>query len=267
MNKNTLFNNNHKTREIKTMNENECSTGIEYLDHLMGELRIGDNVVWETDAGSFIDLFVDRFSNHSLTIGHNLVYISFNRSPATIVKKLTKLPNQHKITLLDAFTSGKGGNDATFTRFYDVRDHSHAINTIRIDNPEDVSHFTKVLNEIEEKSGEGARYVFDSLTGMQDLWTDEVKTYKFFTYACPRLYDLNTIAYWILESGAHSYSFKANLEHVTQVSIEVSHIGSQIFLKVKKAENRYSNDMFKPQRFEVWGDEILFQVYEDYNLS
>lgn len=263
MSKSDFDEKNWKISDSEAINENECSTGFGYLDHLMGGLLIGDNVVWETDAGSYIDLFVDKFAHSSLQSGNNLTYVSFNRSPATIVKKLSKLPNQHKITLLDAFTSGKGGNDITFTKFYDIRDHSHAINVIRIDHPADVSYFTKVLNEIEEKSGEGARYIFDSITGMQDLWTDEIKTYKFFTYACPRLYDLNTIAYWILESGAHSYSFKANLEHVTQVSIEVSHTGSQLFLKVKKAEDRYSNNMLKPQKFEVWGDEILFQEAGD----
>jgi transcriptional regulator with XRE-family HTH domain/KaiC/GvpD/RAD55 family RecA-like ATPase len=241
------------------MNVIQCSTGIEYLDQLLDGLKIGDNVVWEADAGAYIDLFVERFAQHSLSEGHNLVYVSFNKSPATIVKKLSKLPNQHNITLLDAFTAGKGDNDLTFSRFYEVKNHSHAINAIKVDNPADVSHFTKILNDIEEKSGEGVMYVFDSITGMQDLWGDEVKTYKFFTYACPRLYDLNTVAYWILENGAHSYNFKANLEHVTQVSIEVSHISSQLFLKITKAEDRYSSDMLKPQRFEVWGEEILFQ--------
>jgi transcriptional regulator with XRE-family HTH domain/KaiC/GvpD/RAD55 family RecA-like ATPase len=245
---------------LKNMtNEIQCSTGIEYLDQLIGGLRFGDNVVWETDAGSYIDLFVEKFSRNSLSAGHNLVYISFNRSPATIIRKLSKLPNQHKITLVDAFTSGKGDNDPTFTRFYENRDHSHTINAVKIENPADVSHFTKILNDIEEKSGEGARYIFDSITGMQDLWSDEVKTYRFFTYACPRLYDLNTVAYWILESGAHSHSFKANLGHVTQVVIEVSHSGSQLFLRVNKSEERYSSDMLKPQKFEVWGDDILFQ--------
>lgn len=235
------------------------STGIEYLDHLLGGLKIGDNVVWEADAGAYIDLFVEKFSQHSLSDGHNLVYVSFNKSPATIIKKLSKLPNHHKITLLDAFTSGKGDNDPTFARFYELREQSHAINVIKVDNPADVLHFTKILNEIEEKSGEGAMYVFDSITGMQDLWGDEVKTYKFFTYACPRLYDLNTVAYWILQNGAHSFNFKANLEHVTQVSIEVSHVGAQLFLRVTKAEGRYSSDMLKPQRFEIWGEEVLFQ--------
>jgi transcriptional regulator with XRE-family HTH domain/KaiC/GvpD/RAD55 family RecA-like ATPase len=237
----------------------ECSTGIEYLDRLIGELRIGDNVVWETDAGAYVDLFLDKFQRHSLNSGYNLIYVSFNRSPMTMVKKLSELPNQESITLLDCFTSGKGDSDATFTRFYESDDYSHKIDVIRVDNPMDVSQFTKVLNEVEEQKGEGARYVFDSVTGMQDLWDSESKTYRFFTYSCPRLYDLNTVAYWILEREAHTASFKANLKHVTQVVLEVSQIGGQLFLQVTKAENRYSPNMFKPQKFEVFDDEIVFR--------
>jgi transcriptional regulator with XRE-family HTH domain len=132
------------------------------------------------------------------------------------------------------------------------------MNVIRVDSPADVFQFREVLNDIEEKKGAGTRYIFDSVTGMQDLWGDEVKTYRFFTYSCPRLYDLDTIAYWILEKEVHTSSFKANLEHITQVAIEVSHKSGQLFLKINKAENRYSQDMFKPQKFEVWDDDIVF---------
>ncbi|MGQ9610190.1 MAG: RAD55 family ATPase [bacterium] len=179
------------------MDSLECSTGIDYLDQLLGELRIGDNIVWEIEAGSYVDLFTEKFSKHSLSINRKLIYISFNRSPATMIKRLAKLPNHEYITLLDCFTSGKGDNDPTFNRFYE-ENPIEKIKVVEVDNPSDVSSFIKGLSKIGETSGEGARYVFDSLTGIQDLWGDEVKTYKFFTYACPRLYDLNTVAYWIM---------------------------------------------------------------------
>jgi len=159
---------------------------------------------------------------------------------------------------LDCFTSGKGDNDSTFTRFYDSESRSTSMNVIRVAEPDDIAQFTAILNRVEEEKGEGARYIFDSITGMQALWGDEVKTYKFFTYSCPRLYDLNTVAYWILEKEAHTSSFKANLEHVTQISLELSHIGSQLFFKLTKAENRFSPSMFKPQKFEVRDDEVVF---------
>ncbi len=251
--------------EVRKMKKFECSTGIDYLDQLLGELRIGDNVVWETEAGSYVDLFTEKFARHSLSLNHKLIYISFNRSPITMIKRLVGLPNHECITLLDCFTSGKGDNDPTFNKFYE-ENHPEKIKSVKVENPSDVSHFIRVLNEIEEESGEGTRYVFDSLTGMQDLWGDEIKTYKFFTYACPRLYDLNTVAYWILEKGAHTSSFKANLEHVTQVAIDISNVNAQIFLKIIKAEGRYSPNMLKPQRFDIWGEEIVFHNTADKDI-
>lgn len=243
------------------MIDTKCSTGIEYLDHLIGGLRIGDNIIWETDAGAYIELFIEKFASHSLATNSDLIYVSFNRSPATMVKKLSSLPRQENITLLDCFTSGKGNKDYTFTRFYESDDQQREkikMNVIWVENPGEISHFAKTLNEVEEKSGEGARYIFDSMTGMQDLWGSEEKTYKFFTFSCPRLYDLNTVAYWILEREAHASSFKANLEHVTQVALEVSHTGGQLFLKLTKAENRQTPNIFRILKFEVWEDEIVF---------
>ena len=241
------------------MKNEECSTGIESLDSLLGGLQIGDNLVWETDAGAYVDLFVEKFARHSLAAGHNLIYVSFNRSPMTIVRKLSELPNQENMTLLDCFTSGKGDNDVTFTRFYETESAPGNMNVIRIDAPADTSQFRETLNAIEEEKGAGTRYIFDSVTGMQDLWGDEAKTYRFFTYSCPRLYDLDTIAYWILEKDVHTPSFKANLEHITQVALEVSRKNDQLLLKVNKAESRYSPDMFRPQKFEIWDNEIVFR--------
>jgi len=229
------------------------------LDRLLGGLSIGDNVVWETDAGAYVDLFVESFERHSLSTGHSLIYVSFNRSPMTIAEKLSALPDQKNITLLDCFTAGKGDNDPTFTRFYDSGNMRREMNVIKIDNPSDVSQFVKILNKVEEEKGAGARYVFDSVTGMQDLWGDETKTYKFFTYSCPRLYDLDTVAYWILERAAHTPSFRANLEHVTQVALEISHTNDQLFLRLIKAENRHSTNMLKAQEFEVWHNNIVFR--------
>jgi transcriptional regulator with XRE-family HTH domain len=93
---------------------------------------------------------------------------------------------------------------------------------------------------------------------MQDIWGNENLTYKFFTYSCPRLYDLQTVAYWILEKEAHTPSFKANLRHITQVAIELEKQDGELFLKAIKIEGRFPRSAFLPKHYEVWDEEIIF---------
>ena len=242
--------------------ESEISTGIPYLDNLLGGLRRGDNLVWESEAGTYIDLFVEKFIQHSLNLGDSVVYVSFNRSPMTVSQRLKGLPNPQKLTLIDCFTAGKGNNDQTFSRFYSEETEGFEHFVVKIEQPDDIVNFREVLHQIEDERGEGTRYIFDSLTGMQNLWEDETKTYRFFTYSCPRLFDLQTVAYWILEKDAHTSAFKANLRHVTQIAIDLSYQDEQLFLKVGKAEGRASPSLYKPQKFEVWDDSIVFRQAE-----
>jgi len=114
------------------------------------------------------------------------------------------------------------------------------------------------VDQIEDDKGAGVRYIFDSLTGMQDIWGDENATHKFFTYSCPRLYDLQTIAYWVLEKDAHTSSFKAKLRHITQVTLELDKENGELFFKVVKLEGRFSRNVFLPKRYEVWNNDIVF---------
>jgi transcriptional regulator with XRE-family HTH domain len=126
----------------------------------------------------------------------------------------------------------------------------------KIEDPRNIERFTATLNAIEDKLPPGARYVFDSLTGMQDLWGDESETHRFFTYMCPRLYDLGTVAYWILEKEAHSPRFKANLRHITQVVFDLSKRKNNLFLKALKLEGRQDREVFKPHPFEIHGQTV-----------
>ncbi len=71
----------------------KVSTGITYLDHLLGFLKIGDNVIWEVDAGTYVEIFFQRFIKYNLKNKFKVVYVSFNLSPATITKRLALLPN------------------------------------------------------------------------------------------------------------------------------------------------------------------------------
>lgn len=236
----------------------KISSGIGYLDHLLGFFKTGDNVIWEVEAGTYVEIFLQRFMEHTLKNGYRLVYVSFNASPSTLTKRVKHLPNLENLTILDCFTSGKGNNDPLFNQFYEKEKDKFGGIVIKVENPKDLSQFRMSMDRVEIERGPGVRYVFDSLTGMQDIWGDEDATYKLFTYSCPRLYDLQTVAYWVLEREAHTPSFKANLRHITQVAIELSRADGELFFKVIKIEGRFSRSAFLPKRYEVWDQDVIF---------
>ncbi len=236
-----------------TLPKNNISSGVKSLDTLIDGFSIGDNVVWEVEAGTGYNVFVRNFISRSFEESQKVIYVNFNRSPQTVLNDLRAILTPEHFTLIDCFTSGKGKNDNTFLKFYDKPESS---TVIKIEDPRDINRFTATLTTIEDRLPPGARYVFDSLTGMQDLWGDENDTHRFFTFMCPRLYDLGTVAYWILEKEAHSPRFKANLRHITQVVFDLSKRKNSLFLKALKLEGRQDREGFKPHQFDFHGDAI-----------
>ncbi len=232
----------------------KISSGIAGFDRLIDSFYIGDNVVWEVDSGAPYNIFVQNFLRQSFDDSQKIIYISFNRSPQSVLKSVINIINPEHFVLIDCFTSGKGKNDKTFARFYD---NPSNINTVRIENPKNIEQFTHSLNSIEDSLLPGARYVFDSLTGMQDLWGDENETYKFFTYMCPRLYDLDTVAYWILDKEAHSQKFKANLRHITQVVLELYEKREMLYIKALKLDMRQDREAFKQHTYEIESGKVI----------
>lgn len=234
----------------------KISTGIKDLDILIDSASIGDNMVWETEAGTSEDIFIQHFIRTSLDEKKEVIYASFNRSPQSILLHMDIPKEEGNLTILDCFTSGKGKSDRAFLKFYETP-HPEFPKIIRVNRPADISFFSETLNAIQDRLPEGARYVFDSLTGMQDLWGDENSTYKFFTYMCPRLYDLGTVAYWILEKEAHSQTFKANLRHITQVVLDLYKKRDKLYLKAVKLEGRTSREAFKPHAYEIEDSSVI----------
>src|SRR4030042_2675184 len=229
-------------------------SGITDLDNLIDSLYVGGNVVWEVEAGTAPEIFMLNFLRQSLSENRTVIYVSFNQSPHTILQKIGETTPKGNFILLDCFTSGKGKNDRAFTKFYENNGDSHVI---KVDDPRNIDQFTTLLASLEDNFQSGGRYVFDSLTGMQDLWGDENRTYKFFTYICPRLYDLGTVAYWILEKDAHSQKFKANLRHITQVVLELYKRKEKLWIKALKLEGRPNREAFKPHAYEIDAETVV----------
>jgi KaiC/GvpD/RAD55 family RecA-like ATPase len=72
------------------------STGIKDLDTLIDYAHIGDNVVWETEAGTSEDLFMHSFIQKSLKEKQNVIYVSFNRSPQSILLHINITENLNR---------------------------------------------------------------------------------------------------------------------------------------------------------------------------
>ncbi|KKM15656.1 hypothetical protein LCGC14_1693880 [marine sediment metagenome] len=240
------------------------SSGIDGLDALTTGFIIGDNVVWEIDSGASPNHFVNHFIRQTIVDDQKIIYVCFNKSPASILQKIEGGKSRNLI-LLDCFTSGKGKDDKTFRDFYKKNKKA---NLIRVEKPSDIDGFINLLNSIEDKQPSGTRYVFDSLTGMQDLWGGEEQTYKFFTYMCPRLYDLETVAFWLLEKNAHSEKFKANVRHITQVVIDLYKRSDQMFLRALKLEGRGDREAFKSHSYQIAnGDIVVLPLKKDARLE
>ena len=189
------------------------STGINYLDKITGGFKLGDNIVWQVSDGVPVEIFTHSFFSNTDNFNNSIIYVNFNYSPQTIYNKYDHLFKNFNTILVDAFTHGKGKSDQVFLNFYKKNNKKNKM--ICVDEPGNIKSFTSILNEIENENQNGAFYIFDSLTGMNELWKDETAVLDFFSFTCPKLYDLNTLAYWVYEKNAHSKEFIASLTHIT----------------------------------------------------
>src|SRR5512134_3328937 len=128
--------------ETRSISPHRISSGIESLDSL-ADLHRGDNVVWEVDAGTSYEVFIRNFIARSFQDAQSVIFVSFNRSPQTILNELESTLLPEHFTLIDCFTSGKGKNDNTFLKFYD---RPSPVQTVRIENPRNIELFTETLN-------------------------------------------------------------------------------------------------------------------------
>jgi transcriptional regulator with XRE-family HTH domain/KaiC/GvpD/RAD55 family RecA-like ATPase len=240
------------------MKQIHLSTGIQKLDYILDGLHIGDNVVWQDDTGSLAWVFCWNFLNASRQEGRPIIYASFDRSPKTILNKLGDLIEYENLTILDCFTDGKGASSPVFNRFYDEGNSEPACTVVRVENPGDISAFNNELYSLNDKLPGNTSLVFDSLSGMQEIWGGEDALISFYTHACPRLFELETIAYWTIDKKAHSQRLKARITSVAQVVVELTIKRGTTSLTIIKADGRESVSLQKPFNYWIKSDTVQF---------
>ncbi|MFC1812127.1 helix-turn-helix domain-containing protein [Thermodesulfobacteriota bacterium] len=230
------------------------ASGVSQLDHLIDGLYIGDNVVWYDDAGSLATVYCLNFIQASQAQNRPLIYVSFDRSPKNLLEKLGTLAKNKQLTILDCFTYGKGSGSKVFLKFYENKKSKWPCQIIRVDAPRQIDQVMDALYGIHGTLVGDVRFVFESLTGMQELWGGEENLINFYSHSCPRLYELNTIAYWIIEKRAHSQRLRAQINQIAQVAIDLSVKRGKTSLTILKAEKRDLDTLNKP--FNYWSKDL-----------
>jgi transcriptional regulator with XRE-family HTH domain/KaiC/GvpD/RAD55 family RecA-like ATPase len=241
------------------------SSGVSQLDRLLGGLYIGDNVVWLDDAGSLASVFCLSFVQASQTQNRHLIYVTVDRSPKNLLDKLGTLAQNPNLTILDCFTYGKGAGEEVFTRFYDERDEAPLCRVVPVNDPRQPSQVSEALYSLHGQLEGDVRFVVESLTGMQELWGGEEAIISFYSHACPRLYELNTVAYWVIEKNAHSQMLKAQIAQIAQVVIDLTIKRGTTSLTILKAEKRPQENHHRPHTY--WSKDLNVTFHSEQRIS
>ncbi|MFZ5451228.1 MAG: helix-turn-helix domain-containing protein [Thermodesulfobacteriota bacterium] len=242
------------------LKKHRVPSGVSRLDLLLGGLFIGDNVVWHDDAGSLAPVFSLNFLLACHLQKKPIIYVSFDRSPKNLLDKLGHLAEYPALTILDCFTYGKGNGSAIFLKFYEGLEAELPCRIIKVEDPRNPQGFMDLLYGVHAGLEGDVRFIFESVTGMQELWGSEDRFLHFYSHSCPRLYELNTIAYWVLEKNAHSQRFRAQINQIAQVAIELTIKRGTTSLTILKAENRSPEEFHKPH---VYWTKDLTITFED----
>lgn len=190
----------------------KIESGFPTLDEILDYIRIGDNVVWQVSNMKEFKLLALPFVDRAIANGKKVNYIRFSQNEA-----LLPMREGVEVSIFDP--------EIGFEAF-----------TVAIHN--------KITAE-----GKEAFYVFDCLSELQSAWYTDLMMGNFFCVTCPYLFELDTVAYFPLIRGRHSFDTIARIRDTTQILLDIASCTDEIFLHPLKVWNRYSNMMFLPHRY------------------
>jgi hypothetical protein len=192
------------------------NSGIRALDEVIQSLQIGDNVVWQVDSLEDYLHFAKPFVGQSLQDGRRIVYFRFGTHGAIVEPQ-------------------KG------------------VEIVEVDPAKGFDVFSAKVQEVIHDRGVGMFYVFDSLSDLVKQWATDELLANFFQATCPYLFELDTVAYFVLMRGQHAHQAVARIRDTTQVLIDVYRADHSLYIHPLKVWERYSPEMFLPHR--VAGEE------------
>jgi hypothetical protein len=200
---------------------NQVSTGISGLDQVIDFLRLGDNVVWQVDALDDYRMVVAKYIEQAKKDQRNCHYIRFGDHEPLVVAE-DRWPGM-------------------------------TIHTVTTDNGFEA--FTSEIYDVITKAGIGAFYIFDHLSDLLNQWGSDLMIGNFFRIICPYLYILDTVAYFAVTRGAHSFETIAGIRETTQLLLDLYHHEDAIYVHPLKVYQRYGSTMYLPHK--MTGDQCI----------
>ena len=154
------------------------------MDELLNFIRMGDNVVWSVSDLEDFRFFAVPFAEQAIKDGRNLIYMRFA---------------EHEPLL-----SPRPG-----------------LKICEFDPDQGFEAFTVDIYNTITREGKDAFYVFDSLSSLQSVWYTDLMMGNFFRVTCPYLFRLDTVAYFPLLRGRHSFDAVARIRDTTQLLMDV----------------------------------------------
>ncbi|HOP34833.1 MAG TPA: PEP/pyruvate-binding domain-containing protein, partial [Syntrophales bacterium] len=187
----------------------KVSTGIPSLDEIIDFLRMGDNVVWQADSVEDYRRFVVPYVRRALADKRRVVYMRFAHHEALLA------PHD-------------------------------GISVYRLEADAGFESFSSQVHGIITREGRDVFYVFDSLSDLLMAWATDLMIGNFFAITCPYLFELNTVAYFALLRGRHSFKTIARIRETTQVLLDIHNNDGRLYVHPLKVWQRYSPTMFLP---------------------
>ena len=195
------------------MELNQKSTGLEALDDVIQNLRMGDNVVFQVKDIQVYRRFVSAFIRKNSSPLVKTVYIRFAQHPHLL----------------------------------DSTDH---VEIFKVDADKGFEEFCTQIHEKVTLEGRDVFYIFDCLSELLDHWATDSMIGNFFKVTCPSLNELNTIAYFATYKNCNSFYTTAVIRDTTQVLIDIYEIQGTTYIHPLKVSNRYTPTLFLPHVYD-----------------
>ena len=111
--------------------------------------------------------------------------------------------------------------------------------------------FTVEIHRVIEQEGKDAFYVFDCLSELQTAWAAALMMGNFFRVTCPFLFILDTVAFFPIIRGRHSFIAINRIFNTTQLFLDLYSDAENdlVHIRPQKVWNRNSDTMFLPHLY------------------